>query len=114
MTFRLMAPLAALSVLMVGAAAQAAETNTAPADPTAINPASTGIPGTNVPAAGFTSTNGATGEQSAANPATAELIGLVNRIKARLREGARTETELAPEIRQFDELLAKYGSEKTD
>ena len=43
-----------------------------------------------------------------------DLSALVQRIKAKLNEGKRTPEALAPELAEFDQLLAKYGSEKTD
>src|SRR4051812_48059018 len=45
---------------------------------------------------------------------TEELTALVNRIKAKIGSGARTADALAPELVEFDRLLAKFGAEKTD
>jgi peroxiredoxin len=38
----------------------------------------------------------------------AELDALVARVQTKLREGKKTEAELAPELKEFDLLLAKY------
>src|ERR1041385_3403396 len=43
-----------------------------------------------------------------------DLKGLVTKIKAKLQEGKTTEAELAPELKEFDTLLAKHKDEKTD
>jgi thiol-disulfide isomerase/thioredoxin len=62
------------------------------------------------------STPPASGEttKSADDQVTADLGALVARIKAKLSSGERTPEALAPELADFDRLLAKYGSEKTD
>jgi peroxiredoxin len=44
----------------------------------------------------------------------AELSDLAGRIQARLSAGARTEADLAPELREFDTLLARHQGEKTE
>jgi peroxiredoxin len=46
--------------------------------------------------------------------ASGELNDLVAKVKAKLQENKRTEADLAPELRQFDALLAKHKGEKTD
>jgi peroxiredoxin len=46
--------------------------------------------------------------------ATTELHDLVNKIQTKLREGKKTEAELADELKEFDALLAKHKDEKTD
>jgi thiol-disulfide isomerase/thioredoxin len=43
-----------------------------------------------------------------------ELAPLVERIRAKFKDGQKTPEALAPELADFDRLLAKYGSEKTD
>jgi len=46
--------------------------------------------------------------------ANAELKALVSKIQTKLREGQQTEKDLAPELKEFDALLAKHQGEKTD
>src|ERR1035441_1738376 len=46
--------------------------------------------------------------------ASAELEALVSKIQTKLREGKKTEADLAPEIKEFDALLAQHKGEKTD
>jgi peroxiredoxin len=48
------------------------------------------------------------------NPATAELSALVKQVREKIQAGQKTEADLAPELKQFDELLAKHKGEKTD
>jgi len=52
----------------------------------------------------------------AAEPSAAatELKALVTKIQTKLREGEKTEANLAPELKEFDTLLAKHKDEKTD
>ncbi|HET7537387.1 MAG TPA: TlpA family protein disulfide reductase, partial [Candidatus Didemnitutus sp.] len=54
----------------------------------------------------------------AAAPATsgpsAEFRALFARITEKLKAGQSTEEQLAPEIKEFDALLAKYADQKTD
>jgi thiol-disulfide isomerase/thioredoxin len=45
---------------------------------------------------------------------TQELTALVNRIKVKIGSGSRTAEALAPELAEFDQLLAKHGGEKSD
>ena len=49
-----------------------------------------------------------------AGDAKAELQELVTKIKTKLGEDKRTEAALAPEIKEFDTLLAAHHGEKTD
>lgn len=49
-----------------------------------------------------------------AGSAADELKALVTNIKSKLQEGKNTEADLAPELKQFDELVAKHKDEKTD
>ena len=51
---------------------------------------------------------------AAESAAKAELGALVTKIKARLGAGPVTEAALAPELAEFDALLAKHRGEKTD
>jgi thiol-disulfide isomerase/thioredoxin len=46
--------------------------------------------------------------------ATAELNALVTKIQTKLRTGHQTEADLAPELKEFDALLAEHKGEKTD
>ena len=52
----------------------------------------------------------------AADPAdpAAELKTLVTQIQTKLEAGKNTEADLAPELKQFDTLLAEHKAEKTD
>jgi peroxiredoxin len=43
-----------------------------------------------------------------------ELKALVTKIQTKLRAGEKTEADLAPELKEFDALLAKHKGEKTD
>lgn len=45
---------------------------------------------------------------------TIEMQALVTKIQAKLKEGKRTEADLADELKDFDALLAKHKDEKTD
>lgn len=49
----------------------------------------------------------------AADPA-AELKALVTQIQTKLESGKKNEADFAPEIKQFDTLLAEHKGEKTD
>lgn len=44
----------------------------------------------------------------------AQLPALVGKIKAKLSAGARNETDLASELKEFDALVAAHSGEKTD
>ncbi len=46
--------------------------------------------------------------------ASAELKTLISKIQEKLRAGKETAADLAPELKQFDALLAKHKGEKTD
>ena len=43
-----------------------------------------------------------------------ELQQVVTKIQAKLKEGKKSEADLAPELSEFDAILAKHKSEKTD
>lgn len=45
---------------------------------------------------------------------TTELHGLVDKVKAKLKSGAKTEAELSPELKEFDAMLAAHPTEKTE
>ncbi len=46
--------------------------------------------------------------------AAAELKEVITQVQTKLKDGKKTEAELAPELKAFDDLLAKYKDEKTD
>ena len=46
--------------------------------------------------------------------AAAELKDVITQVQTKLKDGKKTEAELAPELKAFDDLLAKYKDEKTD
>ncbi|HEY3761333.1 MAG TPA: redoxin family protein [Verrucomicrobiae bacterium] len=48
------------------------------------------------------------------NDPAVELQTLVAQINAKIAKGDRAETDFAPEIKQFDDLLAEHKGEKTD
>jgi peroxiredoxin len=48
------------------------------------------------------------------NDATSELTALVGKINNKLREGRKSETDLADELKEFDVLIDKHKAEKTD
>ena len=43
-----------------------------------------------------------------------ELGAVIKQVQAKLKDNKKTETDLAPELQAFDELLAKHKDEKTD
>ncbi|MEY2410391.1 MAG: hypothetical protein QOF48_3061 [Verrucomicrobiota bacterium] len=46
--------------------------------------------------------------------AAKELQGLVEKVSAKLKDGKKTEADLADELKEFDVLLARHKGEKTD
>jgi thiol-disulfide isomerase/thioredoxin len=46
--------------------------------------------------------------------AAAELKALIEKVQTKLRADKTTEADLAPELKEFDDLLAKHKDEKTD
>jgi len=46
--------------------------------------------------------------------AATELKGLVDRIQTKLKEGKKTEKDMADELKEFDNLLGQHKGEKTD
>ena len=46
--------------------------------------------------------------------ASTELKALITKIQTKMRAGKETEADLAPELKEFDALLAKHKGEKTD
>jgi peroxiredoxin len=46
--------------------------------------------------------------------AATELKNLVAKVQTKLQDGSKTEKALEPELKEFDELLAKHKDEKTD
>jgi len=55
-----------------------------------------------------------TGVAADTNAAATDLKALVTKVNAKLQGGKKTEADLAPELKEFDALLAKYKGEKTD
>ncbi|HTD65178.1 MAG TPA: TlpA disulfide reductase family protein [Candidatus Limnocylindria bacterium] len=54
---------------------------------------------------------------AAAKPASSaqkELTALITKVQTKLRDGKKTEPELADEMKEFDTLLAKHKGEQTD
>lgn len=45
---------------------------------------------------------------------TADFEALFSRIKTKLQAGQHSEEELAPELKEFDTILAKYSAQKSD
>jgi peroxiredoxin len=52
--------------------------------------------------------------QEKESAAATELKTLVSSINTKLKEGKRAEADLAPELKQFETLFAKYKDQKTD
>jgi thiol-disulfide isomerase/thioredoxin len=52
--------------------------------------------------------------QTATNGVSTELRALVQEVRTKITAGKNTEADLAPELKSFDDLLAKHASEKTD
>jgi len=52
--------------------------------------------------------------RAADTDASAELKAIITAINTKLKNKQHTEAELAPELKQFDALLAKHAGEKTD
>lgn len=48
------------------------------------------------------------------NAVSNDLMELVGKVKTKLQAGKDTEKDLAPELKEFDTLLAKYKDQKTD
>jgi peroxiredoxin len=55
-----------------------------------------------------------TGLAADTNAAANDLKALVTKVNAKVQAGKKTEADLAPELKEFDALLAKYKGEKTD
>ena len=51
---------------------------------------------------------------AAEGTAAAEFKELESKIQTKLQEGKKTEKDLAPELKEFDALIARHKSEKTD
>jgi peroxiredoxin len=58
--------------------------------------------------------SGQSGSGAETNDLKSELKDLVGKIQTKLREGKRTEADLADELKGFDELLARHQGEKND
>ena len=52
--------------------------------------------------------------QESPSSTASELKALVSKVNGKLHEGKKTPTELAPELKEFDELIEKHKGEKTD
>ena len=52
--------------------------------------------------------------EKAASPAQKQLQEVVKNIQTKLRDGKKTEADLADELQQFDVLLKEHAGEKTD
>ena len=52
--------------------------------------------------------------QTATNGVSTELRALVQEVRTKITAGKNTEADLAPELKNFDDLLAKHAGEKTD
>lgn len=52
--------------------------------------------------------------QPAASPVAKDLKDVISKIQAKLKDDKKTEADLAPELKAFDEILAKHKGEKTD
>ncbi len=50
----------------------------------------------------------------ALSPVAAEMKEVVAKIQAKLKDGKKTEADLAAELKEFDDILAKHKDEKTD
>ena len=48
------------------------------------------------------------------SPAQKELSALIGKVQAKLRNGKKTEADLADEVKEFDALLTQHKEEKTD
>ncbi len=46
--------------------------------------------------------------------AAEELKGVITQVQTKVKDGKKTEADLAPELKAFDDLLAKHKDEKTD
>jgi peroxiredoxin len=49
-----------------------------------------------------------------ASSASSELSALVAKVRGQLQQGKRTETDLAPELKEFDDLIDRHKGEKSD
>jgi peroxiredoxin len=58
--------------------------------------------------------SGGRGISAEKSDASAELENLVARIQTKLKEGGKTEKDLADDLKEFEALLAKHQGEKTD
>ncbi len=52
-------------------------------------------------------------QETATTPAS-ELKTLISKVNGKLHEGKKTPTDLAPELKEFDELIEKHKGEKAD
>lgn len=52
--------------------------------------------------------------QTSTNTTSTELRALVQQVRTKIAAGKTSETDLAPELKGFDDLIAKHAGEKTD
>jgi peroxiredoxin len=52
--------------------------------------------------------------QENASTSASELKALISKVNGKLHEGKKTQSDLAPELKEFDELIEKHKGEKTD
>ncbi len=57
---------------------------------------------------------GASASAQTTNDIKAELKDLVTQVRSKVQSGQKTEADLAPEFKKFDDLLAEHKNEKTD
>ena len=57
---------------------------------------------------------GADSASASASKAEKELGALIQKIQTKLQAGKKTEADLAPELKEFDTLLAQYKGEQSD
>lgn len=58
--------------------------------------------------------SGQPGTAAEKSAAASEFAQLMTKVQARMKEGKKTEADLADELKEFDALLAKHKDEKTD
>ncbi len=70
---------------------------------------------------GFSAQNGPAAKEAAAGKAAAEpsaakkeLQAIIDKVTTKMKAGRKTEQDLAPELKEFDALLASHKDEKTD
>jgi len=64
--------------------------------------------------AGFLAASASLALPAEPNPIATELKDVITKIQTKLKAGNNTEADLAPELKAFDDLLAKHKDNKTD